>query len=31
MAILIPERAIIEQQRVSPTQGEIALINLGLS
>lgn len=27
MAILIPERAIIEQQRVSPTQGEIALIN----
>lgn len=27
MAILIPERAIIEQQRVSPTSGEITLIN----
>lgn len=27
MAILIPERKIIEQQKVSPTAGEIALIN----
>lgn len=27
MAILIPERKIIEQQKVSPTEGEMALIN----
>ncbi|ACE61499.1 NERD domain-containing protein [Actinobacillus pleuropneumoniae] len=27
MAILIPERKIIEQQKVSPTAGEMALIN----
>lgn len=27
MAILIPERNVIEQQKVSPTSGEMALIN----
>ena len=27
MAILIPERNVIEQQKVSPTSGEITLIN----
>ena len=27
MAILIPKRSVIEQQKVSPTSGEITLIN----